>query len=94
MTVAVMRRAVAAITLIDILDHFFAPFMLEIDVDIRRFVALLGDETLEEQIEFRWIDSGDAEHDSKRPNWRPSRGPGRECLSRLAKRTMSWTVRK
>ena len=36
--------------------------MLEIDVDVRRLAALGGDETREQQIVFRRIDGGDAEH--------------------------------
>ena len=31
--------ALAAIALVDVLDHLFAPLMLEIDVDVGRLVA-------------------------------------------------------
>jgi hypothetical protein len=41
--------ALAAIALIDPLDHLLAAFVFEIHVDIRRFAALLGDEALEDQ---------------------------------------------
>jgi len=34
---------------VDVLDHFLAPLVLEIDVDVRRLVAFLADETLEEE---------------------------------------------
>jgi hypothetical protein len=33
------RRAVAAVAVIDVLDHLLAPLVLEIDVDIGRLVA-------------------------------------------------------
>ena len=35
-----MRRAVAAIGLVDVLDHLLAPLVLEVDVDVGRLVAL------------------------------------------------------
>ncbi len=34
------RRAVAAVFRVDVLDHLLAPLVLEVDVDVRRFVAL------------------------------------------------------
>jgi len=36
--------------LIDVLDDFLAPLVLEVDVDVRRLIALLAEETLEQQI--------------------------------------------
>ena len=54
--------AVAAVALVDILDHLLAPLMLEIDVDVGRLLALLRDEAREQQIVLRRIDAGDAEH--------------------------------
>ncbi len=39
MTVATMAARFAAIALIDPLHHFFAPLVLEIDIDIRWFLA-------------------------------------------------------
>jgi len=41
-------RAVAAIAGVDILDHLLAPLMLEIDVDIGRFLAFFGNEPVEQ----------------------------------------------
>src|SRR5258707_874294 len=38
-----------------------APFMLEIDVEVGRLLALLGDEALEQQVAGRGIDRGDPE---------------------------------
>ena len=35
--------AVAAVFLVDVLDHFLAPLMLEIDVDVGRLLALLAE---------------------------------------------------
>ena len=42
---------VAAVFLVDVLDHLLAPLVLEIDVDVGRLVALGGDEALEQQID-------------------------------------------
>ena len=38
------RRAMAAVAPVNVLDHFLAPLVLEIDVDIGRFAAVLGNE--------------------------------------------------
>jgi hypothetical protein len=54
------------------LHHFFAPLMFEIDVDIGRFLALLGDEAFEQHVHARRIDFGDAQAVTP-PNWLPSR---------------------
>ena len=43
------------------LDHLFAAFMLEIDVDVGRLAPFRGNEALEQQIDARGIDVGDAE---------------------------------
>ena len=53
--------ALAAILLVDVLDHLLAPLMLEIDVDVGRLLALLADEALEQQFVDRGIDRGDPE---------------------------------
>ena len=55
------RGAVAAIGVIDPLDDFLAPFVLEVDVDVGRFLAFGADETLKQQAAARGIDRGDAE---------------------------------
>ena len=36
------RGAVAAVLFVDVLDDFFAPLVLEVDVDVGRLVALLA----------------------------------------------------
>ncbi len=41
--------ALAAIAFVDVLDHLLAPFMLEIDVDIGRLLALRRDEAGKQQ---------------------------------------------
>ncbi len=51
--------AMAAIFLVDVLNHLLAALMLEIDVDIRRFVARSTDEAFEQQIHLDGIDGGD-----------------------------------
>ena len=43
------------------LDHFLAPLVLEIDIDVRRLVALARHEALEKRIGARGIHFGDAE---------------------------------
>ena len=48
--------AVAAVLLVNVLDDFFAPLMLEIDVDVRRLLALFGDEALEQKLVGRRVD--------------------------------------
>ncbi len=60
------RRAqgavVAAVGLVDPLHDDLAPLMLEVDIDIRRLVALLRDKALEQEIVALGIDAGDAQH--------------------------------
>jgi len=51
--------ALAPIVIIDILDHLFAPLVLEVDVDVRWLVAFGRDEALEQKIEIRGIDLSD-----------------------------------
>ena len=53
--------AVAAVFVVDVLDHLLAPLVLEIDVDVGRLVALGRDEALEEELGLLRIDLGDAE---------------------------------
>ena len=42
-------RPLATVFPVDVLDHFFTPLVLKIDVDVRRLVALDADEALEQQ---------------------------------------------
>ena len=56
--------ALAAIVVVDILDHLLAPLMLEIDVDVGRLAPFGRDEALEQQVDPRRIDRGDAEHEA------------------------------
>ena len=53
-------RAISGIALIDILHHLFAPLMLEIDVDIRRFLSLHRKKALEQEIDLCRVHTGDA----------------------------------
>ena len=53
-------RAVATVAGVDILDDLLAPFMLEIHVDVGRFLAFGGDEAGEQQVDLLRIDGGDA----------------------------------
>src|ERR1700730_15069032 len=54
-------RPVAAVFFVDVLDHLLAPLVLEIDLDVVRVVAGGADEALEQEIDARRIDRGDAE---------------------------------
>ena len=55
------RGAVAAVAVVDVLDDFLAPLVLEIDVDVGRLAPFGGDEALEQQVDLGRIDGGDAE---------------------------------
>src|SRR3546814_16178074 len=55
------RRAVAAVGLVDPLDDLLASFVLEVDVDVRRLLALARDEPLEQELVLDRIDRGDPE---------------------------------
>jgi hypothetical protein len=55
------RRALAAVAPVDVLDHLLAPLVLEVDVDVRRLVALARDEALEQHAGARRVHRGDAE---------------------------------
>ena len=54
--------AVAAVVVVHPLDHAFALLMLEVHVDVGGFVALGGDEALEQQPAAGGVDAGDAQH--------------------------------
>ena len=58
--------AVPPVAPVDVLDHFLAPFVLEVDVDVRRLVAFLGDETFEQQVRARWVQLGDLQAEAHR----------------------------
>ena len=89
------RRAMAAVAPVDVLDHFLAPLVLEIDVDIGRLAAVLGNEAGEQQFGLFRIDRGDAEAIADRAVRRRAAALAENFLflSR-AKATTSWTVRK
>ena len=53
---------VAAIGVVDPLHDDLAPLVLEIDIDVRRLAAFLGDEALEQQVVALGVDGGDAQH--------------------------------
>src|SRR3546814_17565721 len=50
-----------AIGFVDPLDHFLAPFMLEIDIDVGRLIPAFGNKAFEQQFMLDRIDRGDAE---------------------------------
>src|SRR5256885_6068912 len=53
--------AVAAVFVVDVLDDLLAPLMLEIDIDVGRLAARGADKALEQHVDLRRIDRGDAE---------------------------------
>ncbi len=54
--------AMAAVTAIDFLEHFFATFVLEVDVDVGRFGSLHRKKAFEEKVHLHGVDGRDAEH--------------------------------
>ena len=58
------RGAMPPIGLVDPLDDFFAPFMLKIDVDIGRLLALARHETFEKQLMLDRVDRRHAEQEA------------------------------
>ena len=57
-------RSVAPIGLVDPLDHLLAAAGFEVDVDVRRLLALHGDEALEQQVVTLRINAGDPQHEA------------------------------
>src|SRR5690606_4250334 len=55
------RRAPCAVFPIDVGDDLVAPLVLEVDIDIRRLVALPGDEAFEERVDYVGSDIGDVQ---------------------------------
>jgi hypothetical protein len=55
------RGSIASIFAIDVLDDLFAALMLEVDVDVGRFISFARDEALEENAHARRIDLRDAQ---------------------------------
>src|ERR1035437_5729756 len=73
-----LRDVLAAVLARDVVDHFAAPPLAEIDVDVGQRHALRVQEALEDQIEIEWVDVGDAqaigdEAAGRRPAARPDR---------------------
>ena len=87
------RRAVAPVFLEEVLDYFLSSLMLEIDVDVRRFVALLADEAFEkhlDQLRIHFRDFQGVTHDGIRggaaslaqDRLRPASRPGDDLMHR------------
>ncbi|MND67076.1 hypothetical protein D3C80_584810 [compost metagenome] len=59
------RRQGCAVTTVaaeHILQHLFTPLVLEVDVNVRRLIALTGEETLEQQVAVHRVQFSDAQH--------------------------------
>ena len=54
-------RALPPVAIVEVLDHLLTALMLEIDVNIGRFVAAFGNEAGEEQPDLGRVHRGDAE---------------------------------
>ena len=61
-----LRRVLAAVAPVDVLDDLFATVALDVDVDVGRTVALGGQEALEQQTERHRVGLGDAEGEAHR----------------------------
>ena len=83
-----------AIALIDMLDDFLAPLMLEIHVDVGRFAPVGVEEALEQHIESVGIDGGDAQGITDRGIGGRAASLAKNVLRLRANATMSCTVRK
>src|SRR5690606_30785591 len=58
--------AFAAVLVVDVLDDLLAPLVLEVHVDVGRFVALAREEAAEQQARMRRIHRGDAQGEADR----------------------------
>ena len=56
-----LRGAVASVAFVDVLDHLFAPLVLDVEVDVGRTVAFGRQEPFEQQPERDRVGLGDAE---------------------------------
>ena len=81
--------ALAAVALIEILDHLLAPLVLEIDVDVGRLATFGGDEALEQQVDLGGVDGGDAEAEAHRAVGGRAAALAKDGLCVRAKRTTS-----
>ncbi len=61
-----LRRVLAPVAPVDVLDDLFAAVALDVDVDVGRTVALGGQEALEQQAEGHGVGLGDAEGEADR----------------------------
>ncbi len=86
--------AVAAVFLIDILNHLFSALMLKVDVDVRRLVALLGNEPLEQNVDSIGINGRDAQAVADGRVGRRAASLAEDARPMRANRTRSQTVRK
>src|SRR4051812_8527414 len=53
--------AFASVLFINVLNHFFAALMLEVDINVGRLVSSSGDESFKQQSSSNWIRFGDSE---------------------------------
>jgi hypothetical protein len=61
MKLATIAAWVAAVLLVDVLDHLLAAGVLDVEVDVRRLGALAREEALEQQPHADRVDRGDAQ---------------------------------
>src|SRR5580704_6501870 len=58
--------ALAAVAIVDVLDHLLASLVLEVDIDVGRLVARAGNEALEQEVVDGGIDLGDPQAEAHR----------------------------
>jgi hypothetical protein len=76
-----LRDPVAAVALLDVGDHFVAPLLAEVDVEIRHRHALGIEEALEQEAEAHRIEIGDGERvGDQRARARAAARPDRNAL--------------
>ena len=84
----------AAVFVVDVLQHLLAPLVLEIDVDVGGFVPLAADEPLEQHVDPLGIDGRHAQAIADGRVGRRAAALAQECPRERANRTRSQTVRK
>ena len=83
----------AAILFVDILNHLFPALVLEVDIDVRGFGPILGNEPLEEDVDPIRVDGRDPQAITDGRVGRRAASLAEDARAR-AKRTRSQTVRK
>ena len=87
------RGPLPAVARVEVLDHLLAPLVLEVDVDVGRLAAAVGEEAGEEEPVLGRVDRRDAEAEAHRRVRRRAPALAQDAPVG-ANWTTSWTVRK